>query len=61
MLTAVQGLISKDLILIASNVFYLLKPQVPKVEKVFFTTALPVAGNTGMYICSELLTLQLLG
>lgn len=25
-----------------------LKPQVPKVvEKVFFTTALPVAGNTG--------------
>lgn len=27
---------------------FLLKPQVPKVvEKVFFTTALPVAGNTG--------------
>lgn len=28
--------------------FFPLKPQVPKVvEKVFFTTALPVAGNTG--------------
>lgn len=28
--------------------FFSLKPQVPKVvEKVFFTTALPVAGSTG--------------
>lgn len=31
--------------------FFSFKPQVPKVvEKVFFTTALPVAGNTGKHV-----------
>lgn len=39
---------NRNLIGIDSLFFFPLKPQVPKVvEKVFFTTALPVAGNTG--------------
>lgn len=29
----------------------------PKVEKVFFTTAIPVGGNPGKLLCSELLYL----